>query len=195
MVSHYPGCRPPPQSAALRTVKLIQGAVPTSSTGPFPRTASAPGVPVSEHRALHKFCAASACCPHSRLVHRFGTTAPRDSGSRSLGAGLQMGVDLHERGAIQASRRRHVERTHARRNAFQRLARCYERRAPVIDTRQPRGTELDPCRGVPLRQLRGRRAYVADCVVLLTSSASAYGRVLIEGEPCATGRAIEHRSG
>ncbi|MFJ9588747.1 IS5 family transposase [Streptomyces acidicola] len=34
---------------------------------------------------------------------------------------------------IQASRRWHVERTHAWQNAFHRLARCYERRATVID--------------------------------------------------------------
>ncbi|MDP9616301.1 transposase [Streptomyces demainii] len=34
---------------------------------------------------------------------------------------------------IQASRRWHVERTHAWQNAFYRLARCYERRATVID--------------------------------------------------------------
>ncbi|MEH0577050.1 hypothetical protein QBA54_21710 [Streptomyces sp. B21-108] len=34
---------------------------------------------------------------------------------------------------IQAGRRWHVERTHARQNAFYRLARCYERRATVID--------------------------------------------------------------
>jgi transposase len=44
-----------------------------------------------------------------------------------------------EKASIQASRRWHVERTHARQNAFQRLARCYERRAPVIDARQPPG--------------------------------------------------------
>ncbi|MCI3222003.1 IS5 family transposase [Streptomyces sp. NP-1717] len=34
---------------------------------------------------------------------------------------------------IQASQRWHLERTHAWQNAFQRLARCYERRATVID--------------------------------------------------------------
>ncbi|MFK4548217.1 IS5 family transposase [Streptomyces tendae] len=34
---------------------------------------------------------------------------------------------------IQASRRWHVERTHAWQNAFHRLARCYEQRATVID--------------------------------------------------------------
>jgi transposase len=38
-----------------------------------------------------------------------------------------------EKAPIQASRRWHVERTHAWQNAFQRLARCYERRAAVID--------------------------------------------------------------
>ncbi|MEV0038475.1 hypothetical protein [Streptomyces sp. NPDC050804] len=32
-----------------------------------------------------------------------------------------------------ASRRRHVERTHAWQNAFHRLARCYERRAPIVN--------------------------------------------------------------
>lgn len=36
-------------------------------------------------------------------------------------------------GAIQASQRWHVERTHAWQNAFYRLARCYERRATAID--------------------------------------------------------------
>lgn len=38
-----------------------------------------------------------------------------------------------EKAPIQASRRRHVERTHAWQNAFYRLARCYERRATVVD--------------------------------------------------------------
>ncbi|WP_327365103.1 IS5 family transposase [Streptomyces sp. NBC_01217] len=38
-----------------------------------------------------------------------------------------------EKAPIQASRRWHVERTHAWQNAFSRLARCYERRAIVID--------------------------------------------------------------
>lgn len=38
-----------------------------------------------------------------------------------------------EKASIQASQRRHVERTHARQNAFYRLARCFERRTTVID--------------------------------------------------------------
>lgn len=38
-----------------------------------------------------------------------------------------------EKAPIQASPRRHVERTHARQSAFHRLARCYERRATVIN--------------------------------------------------------------
>uniref|UniRef100_A0AAU3IBN3 IS5 family transposase n=1 Tax=Streptomyces sp. NBC_01393 TaxID=2903851 RepID=A0AAU3IBN3_9ACTN len=38
-----------------------------------------------------------------------------------------------EKAPIQASRRWHVERTHAWQNSFHRLARCYERRAVVID--------------------------------------------------------------
>jgi transposase len=38
-----------------------------------------------------------------------------------------------EKAPIQASQRRHVERTHAWQNAFHRLARCYERRTTVID--------------------------------------------------------------
>jgi transposase len=38
-----------------------------------------------------------------------------------------------EKAPIQASRRRHVERTQAWQNAFHRRARCYERRATVID--------------------------------------------------------------
>ncbi|MFJ7059628.1 IS5 family transposase [Streptomyces microflavus] len=38
-----------------------------------------------------------------------------------------------EKAPVQASRRWHVERTHAWQNAFHRLARCYERRAIVID--------------------------------------------------------------
>ena len=38
-----------------------------------------------------------------------------------------------ERAPIQAGQRWHVERTHAWHNAFQRLARCHERRATVID--------------------------------------------------------------
>jgi transposase len=38
-----------------------------------------------------------------------------------------------EKAPIQASHRWHVERTHAWQNAFQRLSRCYERRATVID--------------------------------------------------------------
>jgi transposase len=38
-----------------------------------------------------------------------------------------------EKAPIQASRRWHVERTHAWQNAFHRLARCYERRTSVID--------------------------------------------------------------
>ncbi|MFI5773653.1 IS5 family transposase [Streptomyces sp. NPDC051658] len=38
-----------------------------------------------------------------------------------------------EKAPIQASQRWHVERTHAWQNAFHRLARCYERRAGVID--------------------------------------------------------------
>lgn len=38
-----------------------------------------------------------------------------------------------EKAPIQASQRWHVERTHAWQNAFHRLARCYERKAIVID--------------------------------------------------------------
>ncbi|MGX4695337.1 transposase [Streptomyces sp. JNUCC 63] len=38
-----------------------------------------------------------------------------------------------EKASIQASRRWHVERTYAWQNAFHRRARCYERRAAVID--------------------------------------------------------------
>ncbi|SCF56417.1 Transposase DDE domain-containing protein [Streptomyces sp. Ncost-T10-10d] len=38
-----------------------------------------------------------------------------------------------EKAPLQASQRWHVERTHAWQNAFHRLARCYERRATVID--------------------------------------------------------------
>lgn len=38
-----------------------------------------------------------------------------------------------EKASIQASRRWHVERTRAWRNAFHRIARCYEWRAPVVD--------------------------------------------------------------
>ncbi|MFE5862160.1 IS5 family transposase [Streptomyces virginiae] len=38
-----------------------------------------------------------------------------------------------EKAPIQASRRWHVERTHAWQNAFHRLARCFERRTIVID--------------------------------------------------------------
>ncbi|MFJ2191333.1 IS5 family transposase [Kitasatospora sp. NPDC087861] len=38
-----------------------------------------------------------------------------------------------EKAPIQASERWHVERTHAWQNAFHRLARCFERRAVVID--------------------------------------------------------------
>ncbi|MFE5097260.1 transposase [Streptomyces sp. NPDC056638] len=38
-----------------------------------------------------------------------------------------------EKAPIQASQRWHIERTHARQNAFHRLARCYERRAMAID--------------------------------------------------------------
>ncbi|MFF4354091.1 IS5 family transposase [Streptomyces sp. NPDC001530] len=38
-----------------------------------------------------------------------------------------------EKAPIQASQRWHVERTHAWQNAFYRLARCYERRATVVD--------------------------------------------------------------
>lgn len=38
-----------------------------------------------------------------------------------------------DKAPIQASQRWHVERTHAWQNAFHRLARCYERRATVID--------------------------------------------------------------
>jgi transposase len=38
-----------------------------------------------------------------------------------------------EKAPIQASRRWHVERTHAWQNAFYGLARCYERRSHVID--------------------------------------------------------------
>ncbi|MEU7642999.1 IS5 family transposase [Streptomyces sp. NPDC039016] len=38
-----------------------------------------------------------------------------------------------EKAPIQASRRWHVERTHAWQNAFHRLSRCYERRTVVID--------------------------------------------------------------
>jgi transposase len=38
-----------------------------------------------------------------------------------------------EKAPVQASRRWYVERTHAWQNSFQRLARCYERRAVVID--------------------------------------------------------------
>jgi hypothetical protein len=37
-----------------------------------------------------------------------------------------------DKAPIQASRRRHVERTHAGQNAPHRLARCHERRATVI---------------------------------------------------------------
>ncbi|WP_331718633.1 IS5 family transposase (plasmid) [Streptomyces sp. NBC_00289] len=38
-----------------------------------------------------------------------------------------------EKAPIQASRRWHVERTHAWQNAFYRLSRCYERRATVVN--------------------------------------------------------------
>ncbi|GGM21206.1 hypothetical protein GCM10010129_76840 [Streptomyces fumigatiscleroticus] len=38
-----------------------------------------------------------------------------------------------EKAPIQASQRWHVERTHAWRNAFHRLARCYERRTTVVE--------------------------------------------------------------
>jgi len=38
-----------------------------------------------------------------------------------------------EKAPIQAGRRWHVERTHAWQNAFDQLARCYERRVTVID--------------------------------------------------------------
>jgi transposase len=38
-----------------------------------------------------------------------------------------------EKAPVQASRRWHIERTHAWQNAFCRLARCYERRAGVIE--------------------------------------------------------------
>lgn len=38
-----------------------------------------------------------------------------------------------EKAPIQASQRWHVERTHARQNAFYRLACCYERRATVVN--------------------------------------------------------------
>lgn len=38
-----------------------------------------------------------------------------------------------EKAPIQASQRWHIERTHAWQNAFHRLARCYERRATVIN--------------------------------------------------------------
>ncbi|GAB2446710.1 IS5 family transposase [Streptomyces incanus] len=38
-----------------------------------------------------------------------------------------------EKAPIQASQRWHVERTHAWQNAFHRLARCYERRAAVVN--------------------------------------------------------------
>jgi hypothetical protein len=38
-----------------------------------------------------------------------------------------------EKAPIRASRRWHVEPTHAWQNAFHRLARCYERRVAVID--------------------------------------------------------------
>ncbi|GGW39459.1 IS5 family transposase [Streptomyces xantholiticus] len=38
-----------------------------------------------------------------------------------------------EKAPIQATQRWHIERTHARQNAFHRLARCYERRASVIN--------------------------------------------------------------
>ncbi|MDW6064015.1 transposase [Streptomyces sp. FXJ1.4098] len=38
-----------------------------------------------------------------------------------------------EKAPIQASRRWHVERTHAWQNAFHRIARCYERRATVVN--------------------------------------------------------------
>ncbi|MFD7020873.1 IS5 family transposase [Streptomyces sp. NPDC059928] len=38
-----------------------------------------------------------------------------------------------EKASIQASQRWHIERTHAWQNAFHRLARCYERRATVIN--------------------------------------------------------------
>ncbi|WP_405670330.1 IS5 family transposase [Streptomyces sp. NBC_01530] len=53
-----------------------------------------------------------------------------------LGARSLHGRIAHkgEKAPIQASRRRHVvERTHAWQNAFHRLARCYERRATVIN--------------------------------------------------------------
>lgn len=39
-----------------------------------------------------------------------------------------------EKAPIQAGRRWDVERTHAWQNGFHRLARCYERRAVVVDT-------------------------------------------------------------
>ncbi|WP_329231833.1 IS5 family transposase [Streptomyces canus] len=52
-----------------------------------------------------------------------------------LGARSLHGRIAHkgEKAPIQVSRRWHVERTHAWQNAFHRLARCYERRATVIN--------------------------------------------------------------
>jgi hypothetical protein len=60
-------------------------------------------------------------------------------GTRIRGRGLRRpagGQIAHkgEKAPIQASRRWHVERIHAWQNAFHRLARCYERRATVINT-------------------------------------------------------------
>jgi IS5 family transposase len=72
--------------------------------------------------------------PEQTLVH---LDAGYDSDStRTLLAGRGLhGRIAHkgEKAPIQASRRWHVERTHAWQNAFHRLARCFERRAVVVD--------------------------------------------------------------
>ncbi|MFG3702274.1 IS5 family transposase [Micromonospora sp. NPDC047620] len=72
--------------------------------------------------------------PEQTLVH---LDAGYDSDStRTLLAGRGLhGRIAHkgEKAPTQAGRRWHVERTHAWQNAFHRLARCFERRAVVVD--------------------------------------------------------------
>ena len=54
-----------------------------------------------------------------------------------------------EQAPIQASRRWHVERTHAWQNAFHRLAQCYELPSPSLMPSSTSPTQSSPCQPDP----------------------------------------------
>jgi transposase len=80
--------------------------------------------------AVHGLAEVLACCTVHRDAGYDSDTTRALLSERGLHGRI---AHKGEKAPIQASRRWHVERTHAWQNAFCRLARRYERRVPVID--------------------------------------------------------------